>query len=137
MQIFSTCGLTIEYNDINHNEYLNLKNRIEKFGKECVKLAKECEKNPFMRHIRLYDTYYLTCTVVNNKPEIAIYNSTAKELVQHISLDSNIKILKTDFDDLYIRVYSYAKTKDNPIIEPLQSIWDEYLKERDMESERE
>ena len=127
MQSFTTCGLKIEYDNINHNEYLKLKSDIETFCNNCLRLAKLYKKRPFMRYILMKPNTYLTCSFINNHIELGVYNSLNKTLTQMISCKDSLYITPLLLDKFFIRVYNYAISKDNPIIEPLQSIWDEYL----------
>lgn len=137
MQIIQTCGLIVEYNNIQHNEYLFLKDKIEEFGKECVKLAKECNKIPFMRYIRVKKHYYLSCHVKDNQTELALYDSVNRILTQNFYSDSPVKITPELIDDLYVKMYQYSKTPGNPPIKYLQEAWDKLFLEKELQQERE
>ena len=137
MQMIQTCGLTIQHYDISHNQYLNFKDEIEKFGNDCVEMAKACGKIPFMRYILVKEHYYLTCCVTNYRTEIAVYDSTSKTLIQDFTPDSPVILTKRLIDQLYVKMYNYSKTAGNPTIKNLQDAWDKLLFEKEMQQERE
>ena len=135
MQSFETCGFRMDFEDNNNNYYLELKDAIERLCSNSQIFSTAYERNPLVHYLSISKETCITCAVVNQKVEFAIYKKKTNELIQHINKNTYVNIAIEDVQELGNRMERIAKYPTHMKPEPLYGLWMDLLKEKEIQKE--
>ena len=79
MQSITTYGFTMNFDDVYKDQYLELKDTIERLCRNSEKLSILYNRNPLIHYLAISKSTYITCIVINQKAEFGIYKKENKE----------------------------------------------------------
>jgi len=138
MQTEYTYGFLMEFDDNEHEHFLQIKADIENLCRYSEKLSKTYNKNPLLQSVQISSNTFITCAVYNGKAHFGLLQRQKSDNISQFSSGIVTKNITTKAINLLSQRMEITAQNNRDITHGLlKNAWDSFLsKEKELDIER-